>query len=190
MFYVLFHYIKKTGKDWFPCSIESKVIQFLRESYEDIKVDQIIEVKKGYRLGLVVTEEYIKSTLEPAEETESLVELVKKPEEIIKKNKKTLEELEAGEPSAMEKIGDDIEQEMKEDKLTDEEKTKKALDDADDLIVREKKREEQRKKGWKLCTECNSNRVAPWNEKGTCSRCQNKRKTNRPYTRNKEFSGL
>jgi len=202
MYYVLFTYIKKHGKGWLPFSMESKVIEFLHESYEDIKVVKIIEVKAEHRLGLIVTEDYVKSTLEPEkiirddppvpfpeEETESLVELEKKPEEIMKENKKTLEELEDGEPSAMSKIGDDIEEEMEEE-LTPEQKTKKAMEDANGLIEREKKREEQRKKGWKLCTKCNSNRVAPWNESKICSACQNERKTTRPYARKTEFSGL
>jgi len=191
MYYVLFHFTKKTGKGWLPFSIESKVIEFLHESYEDIKVIQIIEVKAEYRLGLVVTEDYIKSVLEPVEETESLVGLGTKPEEIIKENKEKLEEIEKEEPSAMETIADEIEGEIEEDKLTPEQRTKKALKDADDIIARERKREEQKKKGWELCTQCNSNRVAPHNKKGICSECQNKKKTDRPYSsRSKEFPGL
>lgn len=90
------------------------------------------------------------------------------------------------EPSAMSKIGADIEEEIKEDELTDEEKTKRALDDADQLIEREKKREEQKKKGWKLCSKCNSNRISPANKKGICTPCQLKRKTDRPYGKRKK----
>jgi len=191
MYYVLFHYIKKTGKDWLPFSIESKVIQFLHESYEDIEVDQIIEVKMAYRLALTENDEYIKSTLEPEEERESLVPVgEERDKEILEQNKKTLEELEMAEHSATSKIVEHIDEEMREEELKDEEKTEKVIDEADQVIEREKKRQEQKKKGWELCTECNSNRVAPWNKKGICSKCQNKRKPNRPYSRSKEFPGL
>ena len=189
MYYVLFHYIKEHGKDWVPCSIESKVIEFLHESYEDIEVDQIIEVKEKYRLGLVANEQYIKSTLVLGEETESLVDLGRKPEEVIKENKGKLKEIVNGEHSGMEKIADDIEEEMEED-LTPEEKDEKVLDDADALIEREKKRQEQKKKGWPLCTVCNSNRTSPANKKGICTPCQTKRKTHRPYSRSNELYGL
>lgn len=189
MYYVLFHYIKKTGKDWYCFLTESKVIEFLHENYEDIEVDQIIEVKAEYRLGLIVTEDYAKSALEPEEETEPLVDLGRKPEEILKEKKSKLKEIEAEEPSAMEKIADEIEEEIKEDELTPEQRTQKSLDDADDVIERAKKREDQKKKGWELCIKCNRNRVAPWNKKKICSTCQNKRSTTRPYKRTKEFLG-
>lgn len=191
MYYILFHYTEGLrAKDFYASRTEGGVIEFLHKNYKGIEVIHIIEVKAEYRLGIIVTEEYVKSSLQPEEESESLVELEKKPEEIIKENKKTLEELEAGEPSAMSKIADDIEEEIKEDELTDEEKVEEAIDEADRLIEREKLMQEQKKKGWKLCSKCNSNRVAPWNKKGICSPCQNERKTERPHTRSKEFAGL
>lgn len=191
MYYVIFHY--KEGRQELGvkgAAYESDIINFIHDNYKEIDVHRIIEVKAEYRLALVVTEDHVKSVLEPEKETEPLVELGKKPEEILKENKKTLEELEAGEPSAISKIAEEIEEEIKEDELTPEQRTKKSLDDADELIEREKLRKEQKDKGWALCTECNSNRVAPWNKKKICSECQNKRKTDRPYSRSKEFSGL
>jgi len=196
MYYILFHYTKKTAKGWLPCSIESKVIKFLHESYEDIEVDKIIEVKAECRLGLVVTEHYIKSELEPEEEEK---EGTKSPPdntfvapgagkkltkaETIRQNKKTLEDLEAGEPSAMSKIADDIDKEMEED-LTDEQKDKAALHKADRLLKAERQKLDPTKKDWALCTECNQIKVAPWNEKGICSPCQ-KPPAKRKYERRK-----
>lgn len=189
MYYVLFHYTEGLrAKDFHACRSDADVIEFLHENYKGIEVTEIIEVKRGYRLGLIVTEDYVKSALEPEEETEPLVDLGRKPEEIIKENKKKLEEIETEEPSAMEKIADEIEEEIKEDKLTPEQRTKKALSDADDVIAREKKREEQKKKGWELCIKCNRNRVAPWNKKQICSPCQ-RPEGKRPYIRKKEFLG-
>ena len=206
MFYVLFTHTKvKKGKDFEKFRFEDEVIDFLHRTYEDIEIDTILETARSYRLGMVVTEELIKSGLEPEEETESLVPIErdkevapvaaaiiqgKNPKQILRENKKTLEELEAGEPSAMSKIGEDIEQEMKEGELTDDEKVEASIDEADQMIAREKQRQEQKKKGWKLCSECNSNRVVPWNKKQICSVCQNKKKTDRPYSRSKEFAGL
>lgn len=87
------------------------------------------------------------------------------------------------EPGAMSKIGDAVEEAIEEEEMTLKEKTKKVLDDADALIEREKKRQEQAKKGWKLCSKCNSNRISPANKKGICTPCQIKRKINRPYVR-------
>lgn len=200
MYYVLFHYIKKAGKNWIPCSIEPKVIEFLHESYGEIFVDEIIEVKAKHRLGLVVTEDYVRSELEPEEEPESLVpiEVVDNAKAILREKKRKLKELETEGPSAMEKIIDETEEDVigaaaegfAEEGLTPEERTKKALSEAELLIEREKEREKQRKKGWKLCTVCNSNRVAPWNNKKICSTCQTKRSTTRPYKRREEAPGL
>lgn len=187
MYYVLFHYIKNTRKDFISLGNEPSVIRFLHDNFEQLIVDDIIEVKAKYRLGLVVTKDYVKSELEPEEEAESPVpiEVVNNSEAILREKK--LKELKTEEASAMEKIADDIEKEFKEEGLTDEEKTKKALDDADDLIAREKEREKQKKKGWKLCTKCNSNRVAPWNKKKICSTCQGSSEGKRPYRRKQPF---
>lgn len=191
MYYVLFNYTEGLrAKDFVGCRSGDDVIAFLHNHYDNIEVDLIIEAKAEYRLDLVVTKDYVKSVLEPKEETESLVPVEEeRDKQILKRNKKTLEELEAGEPSAMSKIGDDIEKEMEEE-LTDEEKVEKAIEEGDKVIEREKERQKQKKKGWLLCTKCNSNRVAPWNKSQICSPCQNERKTNRPYSRSKEFSGL
>jgi hypothetical protein len=190
MYYVLFHYKNKRGKAWIPCSIEPKVIEFLHESYGEIFVDEIIEVKAKHRLGLVVTEDYVRSELEPEKEAESLVPIDKDLDNaILREKKRKLKEIETEEPSAMKEDEVPVEG-FAEEGLTPEERTKKVLSEAELLIEREKEREKQRKKGWKLCTVCNSNRVAPWNKKQVCSPCQAERKTDRPYTRSKEFPGL
>ena len=74
-----------------------------------------------------------------------------------------------------EKVEKDIEEEpekkLREEEV-DEEKAEKVIDDAGQLIEREKKRQEEKKKGWKLCEKCNSNRVAPSNKEGVCLSCQ------------------
>lgn len=184
MYYVLFHY--KEGRQELGVQgfrYDSDVVNFLHEEHKEIEVHRIIEVAREYRLGLIVTDEYIKSVLEPEEETESLVPIEgTKVKLILQEKKKKVGELEAEEASP--------EEEQEEDNLTDEEKVEKQIDEADQLIEREKGRQEQKKKGWKLCTKCNSNRVAPWNKKKICSPCQSKRKTTRPYARHKEFKGL
>ena len=114
-----------------------------------------------------------------------------------------------GEKSAMEKIGEDIEEEQKEESAeaeilkknkealenieekeeeedpfeTDEEKEKRILKKADSLIKRETEKLKTPRKDWKKCPKCNRRPIAPWNTKGMCSTCQRKRKTNRPYKR-------
>ena len=188
MYYVLFHYQEgrqALGVQGFK--YDSDVISFLHEEHKEIEVHRIIEVAREYRLGLIVTDEYIKSILEPEEEPESLVpiEVVDNAKAILREKKRKLKELETEEPSAIEEATADTDK-----GLTDEEEVEKQIDEADGIIEREKLRQEQKKKGWKLCTKCNSNRVAPWNKKQICSPCQAERKTNRPYTRSKEFSGL
>lgn len=105
------------------------------------------------------------------------------------------EAVEIEEEEVFEKVPEEVEDELVEERevpeeveepeMTPEEKTKATLDDADRLIAREKKRQEQAKKGWKLCSECNSNRISPANKKGICTPCQTKRKTSRPYTKRK-----
>ena len=87
------------------------------------------------------------------------------------------------EPSAISRTGDIVEEAVEQAEMTPKEKTQKVLDDADRVIEREKKRREQAKKGWPLCTVCNSNRTSPANKKGICTLCQTKRKTDRPYVR-------
>lgn len=160
MYYVLFNYTKgkkKHERSFETCRSEKEMIDLLHEHYKEIEVYRIIETARSYHLGLVVTEELIKSVLTPQEEDElGLKAAAEKVErrKIMKQNKEALERIE-GKPE-----------------LTDEEKTKTALDNADQLIEREKQRQEQKKKGWKLCSTCNSNRVAPWNKKGICSPCQ------------------
>jgi len=189
MYYVLFNYTKDLKKDFLACRSEQETIDFLHENYKKIRVYRIIETARSYHLGLVVTDEYVKSVLEPQEETESLVPIdEEKDKQILKENKKTLEELEAGEPSAMSKIADDIEEEQEEE--TAEEKLRKTLDRGDKAMAAAEKSLAEKNKDWKLCTQCNKRKIAPWNKKGICSLCQNERKTTRPYTRSKEFAGL
>ena len=188
MYYVIYHY--KEGRQDLAikgAAYEADIINFIHDNYKEIGVHRILEVKAEYRLGLVVTKDYVRSELEPGEETESLVpvEVIDNAKAILREKKKKLKQLETEEPSAMEKIIDETEEEM-----TDDEKLDKQIDKADQLIEREEKREEQKKKGWKLCGECNSNRISPANKKGICTPCQKKRKTTRPYIRHKEFKGL
>ncbi len=145
MYYVLFNYTKgQKEKDFQAFRSEQETIDFQHENYKEIEVYRIIETARSYRLGLVVTEELIKSVLEPEEE---------QPEE-----------------------------------LTDEEKTEEVLEKADQVIKREEEKLKEKKKDWKYCTKCNSNRVAPRNTKGICSPCQKERKTDRPYKKRKSKS--
>ncbi len=99
------------------------------------------------------------------------------------------------EPSAMEKIADDIEKEQKEEAvagpiaeqgLTEAEilkKNKTALKHAENAMEAAKKEQNGSKKTWRICTKCNINRISPVNKSGICTACQLKRKTNRPYVR-------
>lgn len=198
MYYVLFSYTKGQKEKGFQAfRSEDESIEFLHENYKEIEVYRIIETARSYHLGLVVTEELIKSVLEPDEKKHSLL--------------KNREE----EPSAMEKIADQVEAEIEEENLTEgksiklkddlsddemmkenkkalekieakreltpEERTKAALEDADRLIEREKKKQEQKKKGWRLCSKCNKNRIAPHNKKGICTECQHSSEGKRKY---------
>lgn len=164
MYYVLFNYIEEPReRDFEQLGSEAAVINFLHEKYKEIDVCQIIEVSGKYRLGLIVTEDFIKSTLNPLKE-----------KEILRKNKKTLEELEAGEASAMSKIGADIEKE-KEEELTEEEirkKEKEALKKADGAIDAAKKELKDSRTAWLKCPVCKVRTMAPWNKTGKCSYCQ------------------
>jgi len=65
----------------------------------------------------------------------------------------------------------------KERKLTAAERTKAALDKADRLIKDEKERMLHLNKEWELCSRCHVKKVAPWNEKGVCYRCQHLKKS-------------
>ena len=167
MYYVLFNYTKgkkKHERSFETCRSEKEMIDLLHKHYKEIEVYRIIETAKSYRLGLVVTEELIKSVLEPEEET---AEGIRRPteSEILKQNKEALADIEF------------------EKELTDEEKTDEALKKADQLVKREEEKARVEKKDWKKCPRCNRRPVAPWNTKGICSTCQKKRKTTRPYTR-------
>lgn len=83
MYYVLFNYTKgECTRDFEKLETEADVITFLHEKYKEIDVCQIIEVSAQYRLGLIVTEDFITSTLESKEE------------EILKENKEKLDEIE------------------------------------------------------------------------------------------------
>ncbi len=181
MYYVLFNYT--TGKkehDWKEIDSEREVIEFLHSSYHHIEVQEIFEVRASYRLGLIVTENYVKSTLEPDKEkpADYLGDL-KIPEEAIQEprdeKKHPLLKNRKEEPSAMEKIADDIDKE-KEEELTDEEKAQKALERGDKAIAAAKKEMKDRKLTWPTCPDCKVRPMAPWNTKGKCSVCQRKKK--------------
>ena len=135
MYYVLFNYTEgKFKRDFQGFKSEPDLISFLHEHYKEIEVCRILEVAREYRLGLVVTEELIKSVLEPEDE--------EKPADYLGSEKKHSHPLlkdRKEEPRAMEKIGKDIEAEMEED-LTPKERTQKSLDDADRIIKRELKK--------------------------------------------------
>lgn len=110
------------------------------------------------------------------------------PEKLEEEHEPTLKEAmeKVAERKAL-KIPDEaiLEPGEKEEELTPEEKTKAALEDADRLIKREKKRQEQAKKGWRLCSKCNSNRISPANKTGICTPCQQSSEGKRPYKRRK-----
>lgn len=184
MYYVLFTYSKgRKERDFRRFRFDDDVIQFLHENYEKIDIVQIIVAEKIYRLGLIETEDLIKSVLEQTEE------------EAVNNLKKTLEtDLPSPEEkSAMSKIADDIEKEQKDDKnvsigpsagkgLSDEEimrKNKAALERADKVIEaakKDKKVEKFDKSNWKDCPTCGVEKVAPWSKKGICSICQRSKK--------------
>jgi hypothetical protein len=106
------------------------------------------------------------------------------------------------EPSAMEKIADQIEEEKKED-ITDAEilkQNKKTLGKMDKVptlaatlsrgekaIAAAQKEQNGTKKTWRICKRCDINRISPINRTGVCTPCQLKRKTNRPYKRKAKF---
>lgn len=226
MFYVLFTYSKgQRERDFRGFRSEDELIDFLHLEYERIDIVQIISVEKSYRLGLIETPEVIKSVLIQTEKeaTESLKktletdlpspeerEALKIPDEAIlepgekddrssKKHPYLKDRKE--EPSAMEKIADDIEKEMTEEEII--KKNKKALKKADESIAAAKKdlaksekfipkpAEKPEKKtqmgriidktDWPMCPDCNRRKMAPWNDAGRCSHCQQyKKKPKKP----------
>lgn len=147
MYYVLFNYKKgERERDFRGCRAENDVISFLHEEHQKIDVCKIIKVSAEYRLGLVVTEEFIKPPLE-----------FKMEEEILKENKEKLDEIE--------------EEELSEEEI--EKKNKELLDKADDQIAAAKK---DQRADWKKCPVCLVRPMAPWNTKGKCSYCQTYKK--------------
>lgn len=88
MYYVLFSYKGKIGRGFERFRYESDVIKFIHEKFKEMEVERIIKVGKEYRLGLVVNEELIKSTLEPIEEENTEEEIEK---EILQQNKAALQ---------------------------------------------------------------------------------------------------
>lgn len=155
MYYVLFNYKKgERERDFRGCRAENDVISFLHEEDQKIDVCKIIEVSAEYRLGLIVTEQFIKSALAPGEE-----ELIKKikEKEVLRINKAALEDIE----------------EEEEEELTDEEKEKAALKRADKALAAAKK---DQRADWLKCPVCNIRPMAPWNKTGKCSYCQTYKK--------------
>lgn len=54
---------------------------------------------------------------------------------------------------------------------------KALLKRADNALERAREDLEAPKKEWELCLRCHVNKVAPWNEKGVCYRCQHAKKS-------------
>lgn len=194
MFYVLFTYSKgNKERDFRGFRSEDDLIDFLHLEYERIDIVQIISVERSYRLGLIETEDLIKSVLvrdkeslelkDPEEDTDP-VPFPDPGEEKIGKTGEKMEETEPGEPltgekSGMEKIADDIEKEMSEEEII--KKNKEALKRADNAIAAAKEDIEKTgqkfdKTKWKDCPICQKEKVAPWSKKGICSICQRNKK--------------
>lgn len=204
MYYVLFTWVKeKKERDFQGFRIKPELIDFLGKNFEKIVVWNIHKATTEYRFGLVEKESKLEEeggaflndpTVEsdeekPADYLGSLPLAEQKAaveEEAIRESKqhpylKNRKE----EPSAMEKIADQIEEEKKED-LTDAEilkKNKAALKRAEISMEAAKKEQNGSKETWRICSKCNKNRISPVNKKGICTPCQLKRKTNRPYKR-------
>jgi len=198
MFYVLFTYSKgQKEKDFLRFRSEDDVIEFLHKHYEKIDIVQIIVAEKSYKLGLIETDEFIKSELvlddvdpEPFPETEEksltpVADRILKGEKVsiglsagidisekdIEESKEILAKKEdAGEKSAMEKIGDEIEKEMTDEEL--ERKNEALLKKADEQIAAAK----DLKLTWSTCPVCKERKMAPWNKTGKCSYCQTYKK--------------
>lgn len=148
MFYVLFTYSKgHKEKDFRKFRSEEDLIDFLHKKYEEIDIVQILAANKIFRLGLVETEEFIKSELVLDDDKDPFPE-GKTEEDIDKETELTESEKESKflrsrrhaslknkkeEPSAMSKIADDIEKEMTEEEII--KKNKEALNRADNAIV-------------------------------------------------------
>lgn len=147
MYYVLFNYKKgERERDFRGLRSEEEVISFLHDEHEKIDVCKIIEVSKEYRLGLIVTEDFIKSPLDPLTD-----------EEILEENKEKLDKLE-------------------EEELTDEEKEKATLERADTAIDAAEKEQKDSRADWPKCPVCGIRPMAPWNKTGKCSYCQTYKK--------------
>ncbi|MCK5127939.1 MAG: hypothetical protein KAR42_16900 [candidate division Zixibacteria bacterium] len=176
MFYVLFTYVKgQIGRDFQKFRSEKELIDFLHENYEKIEIVQILEVEKTYRLGLIETEDLIKSALISQEIETDLPD----PEEIDLSRETNVS---AG-PSAGKS-------------LTDEEKNEAAIKRSDEAIEAAKKDLEKEKKPvkkppkkpakkerqidkskWRDCPDCGKEKaMSPWNKSGRCSKCQQYKK--------------
>lgn len=60
----------------------------------------------------------------------------------------------------------------------DEERTRKAIEKADQLIKIERKKLREGKKISGICYKCGINKLASWNKKGICTACQQYKKSN------------
>jgi len=200
MFYVLFTYSKgQKEKDFRRFRSDDEVIKFIHDHYEKIDIVQIIGVERSYKLGLVETEDLVKSELIRQDiETDPFPD---PPEESDRSSKQHayLRNKEK-ESSAMEKIADEIEEEMEEETAEEKiiRKNKEALKRADEAIAtaekdlerttafipkpvaesirRGYKRKEDQKKNWPVCPECHKEKMAPWNKSDRCSTCQQYKK--------------
>ncbi len=201
MYYVLFTWIKgKKERDFQGFKTKAELRDFLGKNFEKIMIWNIHKAATNYRFGLVEIEN------EPEEEepapggtvmckTKIITAQDLTNDEIRKQKKHPILKDRKEEPSAMEKIADDIEKEKKEDLTEDEiiaankkalEKTGKAPTVEQTLKRGEKaikaaELEQSRKKDWPKCPECKGP-MAPWNKTGKCATCSHP-KGKRPYKR-------
>jgi len=176
MYYVLFTYSKgQREKDFVRFRSENDVIEFLHNHYESIDIVQIIAAEKSFSLGLIETEDLIKSELISQDIETDLPDPGIEPtvmEKIIEETK---------EKAAL-KIPDEAILEPEE--MTDEEiekKNKELLKRGDKAIAAakadiKKTRQKFDKSKWKDCPICHKEKVAPWSTKGICSICQRNKK--------------
>ncbi len=130
-----------------------------------------------------------RSSLDSPRPLEDALQVLEKKKHPYLKNRKE-------EPSAMEKIADDIEKENKEDLPEDEilARNKEALEKTEETPTAEKtirrgekaikaaELEQRRSKDWAKCPVCKVRPMAPWNKTGKCATCSHP-KGKRPYKR-------
>lgn len=157
MFYALFRY-KTTDhelKDYREFPTEEEITEFLAKHWNEIAIDKLIEVLAELKFGLSVIGVGV---------TSREMEFVD-----------TSEEAEASK--------------VEEENLSDAEiikQNKEALDHADKAIAAAADdMKDDKKKDWKICSKCKVNKVAPWNKKKICSKCQ-KPPGKRKYTPRKK----